>query len=221
MSHFCTCRTHCSEYDAETDTFTGGQLVNRSTAFQHRKDDTRSTGLGNFATRVASTILDEGSRLGLSCQHGSLSTLSPLATEALPHELLTIEREVDGRVTWAPNVRALVFAVDPVPDQDFEDPLSAPNYTPNSGPHALHSFHQRNLAFIENENRLFEIIHHLSSLPGHLEQREVLTDMVVAGLQKMIHHKRCEWDRQRKATRVTENGHVVVHTGDCTTICEM
>ena len=220
MSHFCKCRTHCSRYNAETKTFTGGQLVNRSTAFQHRKDDTRSRGLGNFATRVASTILDDGSSLGLSHQRGDLSTLSPLATETLPHELLTIEREVNGRVTWAPTIWALVFAADPVPDQDFEDPLSAPNYTPNSGPHALRLSHQRNLAFIENESRLFEIIHHLSSLTGHSEQCEVLTDMAFAGLQKMIQHKRHEWNRQRKTMTVIENGYTIVHTGDCTTICE-
>lgn len=191
----------------------GGELVNRSTAFQHRKDDTRSRDLGDFATRVASTILDEGSRLGLSHHQHNVSTLSSLTAEELPHELLTIEREVNGRVTWAPTIWALVFVADPVPDQDFEDPLSSPGYIPNSGPHALRSSHQRNLAFIENESRLFEIIYHLCSLTGHSEKREALTDMAVTGLQKMIRHKQREWDRQRKAMSEIKNGYTVVHTG--------
>ena len=209
---FCTCRSHCSKYNEEEGTYTGGEQVSRATAFQHRKDDTRSTNLGNFATRVASTILEEDSRLGLS-RGGDLSTLSPLTMETLPQELLTIEGEVHGRITWAPTNWYLVFIIDPAPDQEFEDPLSVPNYIPNNGPHALRSSQQRNLAFIENENRLFEIILHLNSLTSHLEQREALADMAVTGLQRMMHHKRREWDRQRKATTAIRNGYVVVHTG--------
>lgn len=210
---FCTCRSHCSKYDAEKDTYTGGQLVSRTTKYQHRKDDNRPKDLASFATRVASTILDEGSHLGLSRGHGDLSTLSPLATETLPQELLTIEREIHGRITWTPTNWALVFVPDPVPDQVFEDPLSLPSYIPNDGPHALRSSHQRNLAFIENENRLFEIILHLDSLAHHPEQREALRDMAIDGLKRMMHHKRCEWDRQRKETTAIKNGYVVVHTG--------
>ena len=139
--------------------------------------------------------------------------LSPLSVEVQPQELLTFEREVRGCTTWTPTSWALVFAADPVLDQDFEDPLSVPNYTPNNGPHALNTSHQRNLAFIENENRLFEISLHLNSLTHHREQCETLTDMVVSGLQEMMRHKRREWDRQRRATTATHDGFVVVHTG--------
>ncbi|KAF9647790.1 hypothetical protein BDM02DRAFT_3187692 [Thelephora ganbajun] len=210
---FCTCRSHCSQYDAERGTYTGGQLVSRATRYQHRKDDIRSKDLGNFATEVASAILDEGSHLGLSRGLGDLSTLSSLATEILSQELLTIEREVHGRITWAPTDWALVFAIDPVPDQDFEDPLSVPSYIPNSGLHALRLSHQRNLAFIENENRLFEVVLHLNSLTNHPEQREALTDVAITGLQTMMYHKRREWDRQRNETTAIENGFAVVHTG--------
>lgn len=191
----------------------GGQLVNRATRFQHHKDDTRSKDLLNFATNVASTIIDEGSQLGLSRGLSNPPTLSPLSSEILPQELSTIEREVHGRITWAPSNWTLVFVADPVPDQDFEDPLSLPNCSPNSGPHALRASHQRNLAFIENENRLFEITFHLNSLTHHPEQREMLTEMAAAGLQEMMRHKRCEWDRQRKQTTAIRDGFVVVHTG--------
>jgi len=162
---------------------------------------------------VASSIIDEDSHLGLSRGLGDLSTLSPLVMETTPQELLTIEREIRCRIPWAPTNWALIFVADPVPDQDFEDPLSGPNYIPNHGPHALKPSHQRNLAFIENENRLLEVVLHLNSLTYHPEQREALTDMAIGGLQEMMHHKRREWDRQRKNITVVGKGFVVVHTG--------
>lgn len=212
----CTCRTHCSRYDAEKKEYTRGQLVNRATRFEHRRDDNRSIGLDEFGTNVAAAVLDEGSDLGLSRGLNDSWALSPLSMEVLPQELLTFEREVRSRATWTPTSWALVFAADQVPDQDFEDPLSVPNYSPNNGPHALNTSHQRNLAFIENENRLFEIALHLRSLTHHPEQREMLTDMVAAGLQEMMRHKRREWDRQRRTTTASHDGFVVVHTGSTT-----
>lgn len=187
--------------------------MNRATRFEHRKDDSRSVGLDEFATNVAAAVLDEGSDLGLSRGLGNSWALSPLSVEVLSQELLTYEREVRGRATWTPTSWALVFAVDPVPDQDFEDPLLEPSYSPNNGPHALNASHQRNLAFIENENRLFEITLHLNSLTHHPEQRETLIDMATVGLQEMMRHKRREWDRQRRATTAINDGFVIVHTG--------
>ena len=209
----CTCRSHCSKYNPETNTYTGSQLVSRATNFQHRKDDGRSKDMDDFATNVASTILDEGSRLGLSRGLDDTSTLSPLSRETLPQELLTIETEVRGRITWAPTNRILVFVSDPVPDRDFEDPLPLPDYLPNNGPYALSGSHQRNLAFIENENRLFEIILHLDAIPQYPEQRDALTEMAIGGLQEMMRHKKREWDRQRMETTASDNGFVVVRTG--------
>lgn len=209
----CTCRSHCSEYSARTDTYTGGQLVDRATWLQHRQSDTRLEDLDNFATTVASTILDENSHLGLLRGIGDPSTLSPLSREILPQELLTIQTEVRGRVTWAPTNRTLVFVSDPVPDQDFENPLLLSNYTPNDGTHALKESHRWNLAFIENENRLFEIIIHLNTLNHHPDQRDALREMITAGLEKMMRHKKREWNRQRIETTVMSNGFTVVRTG--------
>jgi hypothetical protein len=221
----CTCRSHCSKYNAEEGTYTGSQLVTRTTQYLHRKDDAQSKDFVKFATRVASTIPNEGShlrlsrgpdedsRLGLLHGHGGPSTLSPLSRDVLSQELLTIEREVHGRATWTPTNQALVFAVSPVPDQDFEDPLSTPNYIPNNGPHSLSPSHQRNLAFIENEDRLFGIVLHLASLTDYHKQRDVLAEMVINGLREMMNHKRCEWNRQRGETTAINSGFVVVHTG--------
>ena len=209
----CTCRSHCSKYDPETNTYRGSQSVSKATRFQHRKDDTRSANLDGFATKVASTILDEGSSLGLSRGLGDLSTTSALARETLSQELLTIQTEVRGRITWAPTNRTLVFVSDPVLNQEFEDPLLLPTYVPNDGPHALSESQQRNLAFIENENRLFGIILHLNTLTHHQEQRDSLTEMATAGLQEMMRHKKHEWNRQRMETTAISNGFVVVRTG--------
>ena len=217
----CTCRSHCSRHDARTNSYTGGQLVSKATRFQHRIDDTRLGDLDDFATRVASTILDENSRLGLWRGIGNSPTLSPLSRAVLSQELLTIETEVRGRITWAPTNTTLVFVSGTVPDHDFENPLLAANYVPNHGPHALNESHQRNLAFIENENRLFEIILHLSTLTHQPDQRDTLKEMATHGLEVMMRKKKHEWDRQRVETAAIENGFAVVRTGlTSVTICE-
>ena len=209
----CTCRSHCAKYDAKTNTYAGGQMVTRFTRFEHRKDDNRTEDLNTFATEVATTILDEGSHLGLSRGLGDPSTHSPLSREALPRELMTIETEIRGRITWAPTNWSLVFASYPLSDRDFEDPLLAPNYVPNDGPHALSESHQRNLAFIENENRLFEITIHLNTITHFPEQCNALAELVIQGLQGMMRHKKRKWDRQRMETTAIANGFVVVRTG--------
>ena len=199
----------------------GGQLVNRATKFQHRKDDSRSKDLDNFAMNVASTILDEGSHLGLSCSLGDSLTLSPLSRETLPQELLTIETEVRGRITWALTNQTLVFVSDPVPDQDFKDPLLLPNYIPHDGLHALSESHQRNLAFIENENWLSEIILHLDTFTDYPEQRNALAEMAITGLQEMMRHKKHEWDQQKMEATAIDDGFIVVRTGlTHTTVCK-
>jgi hypothetical protein len=210
----CACRSHCSKYNAGTKTYQGGQLVTRSTRHEHRKDDNLPRDLDDFAMEVASTILDDGSgSFGLSRGRSDLSTLSPLTRETLPQELLTIETEVRGRITWAPTNSALVFARYPIPDREFEDPLLSPSYVPNDGPQALSQSHQRNLAFIENENRLYEITTHLNLLTHFPEQRDALMELVIKGLQGMMRHKQREWDRQRAETTAIDNGFVVVRTG--------
>ena len=218
----CTCRSHCSRYNARTNTYSEGQPVSKATQLQHRIDDSRLEHLDEFSARVASTILDENFRFGLSRGIGNASALSPLARETISQELSTIEAEVRGRVTWAPANRTLVFVSDPVSDCNFENPLSSSNYVPNNGPHALKESHQRNLAFIENKNRLFEIIFHLSVLTHHPDQRAALQEMVTAGLQEMMRHKKREWDRQRIESTAIDNGFAVVRTGlTLVTVCEI
>ena len=210
-SVFCTCRSHCSTYDPQTGEYRGGQLINRNTAYLHRKDDDRSTNLDKFATHVASSVLEASSLLRLP--HNARES-SPLHLETLPQELLTLEQELRDRVSWTPTRRPLVFVGGPLPNTMFENPLLAPDYVPNAGPCALLPSHPYNIGFIENESRLYEIRVQLEQLRTAQEICERLSDQVDVGLRRMMEHKRDEWDRQRLKSRATASGFVVVDTGE-------
>ena len=178
-------------------------------------DDNRSVTLDSFARRVASSILDETP--GLEFTHpsnGVSSFLSPLQTAALPGEVMTLEGEIRDRVSWM-TTTPLVFAIDPVPDIDFENPLTSPQYLPNSGPHLLHPSNTKNITFLENEGRLYEILGNLraGTLPADQEVLEDLIDITTTGLGRMMEHKRTEWERQRWRTWAIAQGYNVVNTG--------
>lgn len=212
----CTCRSHCSTYDRQTGKYYGGQYINRNTAYLHRRDDNRSTDLNRFAAHVASSVLEGPSLLGL--QYNAQGT-SPLSLESQPQELLTLEREIRDRIFWTPTHRPLVFAKDPVPDTPFENPLLAPDYVPNAGSCALDPSHPHNVAFLENESRLFEIHAQLEELKTPQETYEELSDQVNIGQQRMMGHKEKEWDRQRLKSKAMEIGLVVVDTGESAELC--
>lgn len=214
----CTCKSYCTTYDRESGTYVGGQYISRSTAHRHQLDDNRSRTLDGFASHVASSVLDESSGLRPSRNHGVIASVSALQSTALPGELLTIEEELRDRISWTPTKEPLRFAVDPVPDLDFENPLASIDYIPNSGQHTLLPSDSRNVAFIENENRLYEIVGHLKyiALSGREDLQDSLEDLIekaAAGSDRMMEHKRSEWERQRMKIRAIENGFIVVNTG--------
>lgn len=131
-----------------------------------------------------------------------------------PSKLLhSPEGEIRDRISWTGT--PLVFAIDPVPDLDFESPLSSSRYVPNDGPHLLHPSNTTNIPFIENESRLYEILENLSAcaLPVDQGVLDDLTDMVITVLYRMMDHKRFEWERQRWKTRAIKQGYTVVSTG--------
>lgn len=207
----CTCRSHCSTYDPQTEKYHGGQYIPRTTAHLHRRDDNRSTDLNRFATHVASSVLEGSSLLELP-YHAQNS--SSLRLESLPRELFTLEQEIRDRISWTPTHRPLVFVRDPVPDTTFENPSSAPDYIPNAGLCALDPSHSYNVAFIENESRLFEIRARLEQLRTHQEICEELSNQVDIGQQRMMEHKGNEWDRQRLKSKAVARGLNVVDTGE-------
>lgn len=208
---FCTCRSHCSRYNPQTGEYHGGEFVNRNTAYLHRQDDNWSPNLDRFATRVASSVLEGASLLRLP--HNAQES-SPLSLETLPQELLTLEQEIRDRASWTPTRRPLAFAGGLIPDTVFENPLLAPDYVPNAGSCALLPSHPYNVAFIENESRLYEIRVQLEQSRTAQETREQLSDQVDIGLRRMMEHKKDEWDRQRFKGRATASGLVVVDTGE-------
>lgn len=212
---FCTCKSHCTTYNHNTGAYDGGQVINKSTAYRHRQDDNRSANLDRFAHHVASSILDEPPGLGLTYPSNQFFSLSPLQTATLPGEVITLEGEIRDRISWTATSRPLIFATDPVPDLDFENPLNSRHYIPNNGPYTLHPLNPNNIAFIENESRLYEIIENLKTdtPPVEREILEDLDDMVTTGLHRMMEHKRSEWERQRWKTRAIAQGYVVVDTG--------
>lgn len=212
---FCTCMSHCATYNHQTGTYDGGEWVNRTTASRHRLDDNRSTTLDSLADHVTSSILNEAPGLEFIRTNSEATGPSPLQTHAIPGEVITIEGEIRDRICWTPTARPLVFAIDPVPDRDFVDPLVSPHYIPNDGPHVLCPSSANNIAFIENEGRLYEILGNLTTNVLGVDQ-EVLNDLVdkvTTGLRRMMEHKRCEWERQRSKAQAVAKGYTVINTG--------
>jgi len=212
---FCTCRSHCTTVNHETGVYEGGQFVRKTTAFRHRADDGRPAVLDGFARRVAYTVLNESQSIGLIYPDNEAVGASPLQRAALPQIVITIEGEIRERISWMATSKPLVFASDPVPDFDFDNPLASPRYIPNSGQHALHPSNTKNVAFIENESRLYEIFGTLKAdlLGVDRDVLDCLADKIILGQHRMMEHKRSEWERQRLKTRAIVEGHVVVNTG--------
>ena len=212
---FCTCKSHCTAYNRETAARDGGEWVSRTTASRHRMDDNRSPNLDGFASHITSSILNETPGLEFMRTNTEATGPSPLQIAAIPGEVITIEGEIRDRISWTPTAKPLVFAIDPVPDCDFEDPLISPHYIPNDGPHVLQPMNPNNIAFIENEGRLYEILGNLRAdlLGVDQEVLDDLVDKVTAGLRRMMEHKRCEWERQRSKTQAIRKGHAVINTG--------
>ena len=206
----CQCKIHCVRYNPETNTYTPGELVTRTTAVNHRLDENRSTAHRTFSANIATSILEDGP---LGSPQESFHE-SPLAGDFLDQEFLTLEYEIGDRSAWAPSNRQLVFALDIIPHQHFQPPTLNSRYLPNSGPHALHPSYPTNLAFFENENRLFEILVKLEATAWPEDLRERLVDAVESGLQRMWSHKESEWDRQRCRAVAVAGGHCLVDNGE-------
>lgn len=211
---FCQCKIHCARYNPTTNTYTGGELVTRTTAAQHRADENRSIAHGIFSSNITASILGNNSLLSPQSLYDPLRG-SPLERDSFDQESLTLEHELDDRCVWTPNNHRLVFALDPDPDEAFQPPMPYNGYVPNSGACALDPSHPSNLAFIENENRLFEILARLESMGGSDDLRGRLTEMIWSGLERMWSHKESEWDRQRCRAVALADGYGVVDNGQC------
>jgi hypothetical protein len=128
-------------------------------------------------------------------------------------ELFALEAEIAGRTTWSPTGRPLVFLKNPGPTQWFTFPIPSDIHLSNHGPHALDPACDANVAYIENEMRLCEILVQLRGLRHSGTPLPDLEEKVSEGLARMWRHKEVEWRRRRYRSVAILHGFPVVDTG--------
>lgn len=123
-----------------------------------------------------------------------------------------LEDETAYRCTWAPINHSLVFTVPPSPTLRYQRPSTSEARGPNREPHALEPGNTANVAYLENESRLYEILGALERRAA-CDFRDRLLVRVHEGLATMEHHKELEWNRQRTGSIARSHGYQVVDTG--------
>ena len=205
----CTCRSHCTTFDYSTQTFVGpGHLIPKSTALAHRKDDFRIENLDNFSGNIASHVLQHDPPPEIPDTH--LPTTSQ-------QELFVLEMEVIDRAMWTPAGQALVFAIDPPSELEYQYPRVSEVHLANHGPHALDPNKRSNALYLENESRLCEILSRLRVLTPKTDEAVGVEDKVYEGLRRMRRHKETEWNRQKRHSIVRQHGYAVVDSSKSST----
>lgn len=202
---WCTCKSHCLEFNLETQSYEGeGQLIPKSTASSHRVDDRLSQTLDNLTANVAARVLRYSP--------------PPDASEEVVHSSadghsFVLETEILRRCTWTLGDRSLVFAVDPFPSLEYQYPAADKTHVCNHGPYALLPGDIANVAYLENESRLCEILMELNRRHP-IERWELMLAKVHEGLTIMRRHKEMEWNRQRTWSIARSHGYGVVDTSE-------
>jgi hypothetical protein len=200
----CTCKSHCLNFNPETQSYEGeGHVIPKSTAANHQLDDRLSQTLDNFTANVASRVL------GYSPHPDVVEEAVNPPTDG--HAFI-LEAEILRRCTWTLANHSLVFAVGPSPNVEYQYPAADETHICNYGPYALLPGNTANAAYLENESRLCEI---LMELNRHtIVGREFMLTKTYEGLATMRRHKEIEWDRQRTWSIARSHGYVVVDTGE-------
>jgi hypothetical protein len=202
----CKCRSHCTRYDPNGHTYLGpGVLVPLTTARRHALDDQRAESLGNSPKTTVPSPLDPPILPGYTEIIG--------VGELSQGELSMLEAEISGRSAWSPTGQPLVFLTNPGPSQEFNFPNASNVHFSNQGPHALDPTQNTNVAYIENEMRLCEILVQLRELRHSGMQLEHLEENTLEGLSRMWRHKEAEWRRCRYQSIALHYGFPVVNTG--------
>ena len=196
-------------------------MVSKSTAANHRRDDTTFQTLDVFAKDVATQVLSYSPPAVLHGQHTSHLESDDLCPPPGSHHnprpddlYFMLEAETAYRCTWAPINHPLVFAVPPPPTLQYQYPSDSEVHTPNREPFALDTRNVANAAYLENEGRLCGILGVLARRPL-CDVRDYLFARVYEGLAMMERHKEAEWNRQRAGSLARFHGHSVVETGMC------
>jgi len=207
----CTCRSYCLTFNPETQSYEGeGALVSKSTATNHRQDDLRLPALDTFTENVAKQVLSYSPPIE------SLNQQSPPPgsyDQFRPDDLyFMLEAEASYRCTWTPTNQSLVFAAGPSPTLQYRYPSTFETHTPNREPYMLDPGNIANRAYLENENRLCEILRVLGRQPVS-DVRDRLLTRVYEGLAMMERHKEVEWNRRRVGSVARQHDYSVVDTG--------
>lgn len=216
----CTCRSYCLTFNPETQSFEGeGELVPKSTAANHRREDLQNRNLDTFTEDVAAKVLKFSPSDEFRNRHTtppglySQQTPPPGSHNWSPPDDLyfVLETETVYRCTWTPTNRSLVFAMEPSPSLLYRYPSASEIHAPNREPYHLDPENVANVVYLENENRLCEILVSLGRRPAS-NFRDRLIARVCEGLAMMEHHKGAEWNRQKAGSIARHHGHKVVDT---------
>ena len=180
---------------------------------------TRDNLAENAASRACDDLTLPTGRASYPHGYPTTSTIASPEFPSYPHspsyvELFTLESEIVDRISWAPTDKLLVFSEKPGPLQEFVHPKYSEVHLSNYGPHALDPSGRINIAYIENERRLCELLVHIHELDPMDDSRERLEDKVMEGLRAMRRHKEQEWNRQRLSSIATYRGYAVVDSGE-------
>jgi hypothetical protein len=201
----CRCRSHCTRYDPSTGIYVGpGVPIPSKTAGRHALEDQLAEAAKNF-----NGTSDPRSDSPAPPAGGGAFEVDDPSQE----ELYALEAEIAGRTVWSPTDHPLVFLTEPGPSQGFVLPNPSEIHLSNHGPHALDPTHHSNIAYIENEMRLCEILVQLRELRHSGTPLEDLEEKVSEGLARMWRHKEVEWSRRRYRSVAIHHGIPVVETG--------
>lgn len=214
----CKCRTHCLTFNPQTQTYEGeGEVIPKSTASNHRQDDSLPQTLDTLAQRVVTQVLrrtpppDPLSQGSPYPRFGDQNT--GFHNEPTQDDFLfALEMEIMHRCVWAPINLSLVFVVEPSPLLQYRSPSTSELRTPNREPYALDPETRANAAYLENESRLCEILQSLGRRPPS-DARDRLFARVCEGLKNMEIHKETEWNHQMAGSIARRHGYSVVDTG--------
>jgi len=216
----CTCRSHCLTFNPETRSYEGeGQLVPRSTAANHRRDDISFQTLDSFTQDIATQVLGLSPPPEILDHHPTNPIFDDQDIPPRFHDqsssddlYFILEVETSHRCAWAPGNRSLVFILNPPPTLPYEPPTASEILIPNRAPYSLDPQNPTNRPYLENESRLCEILMTLERRPVS-DTRDRLLARAYEGLAMMNRHKEVEWNRQRAGSIAHHHGYSVVNTG--------
>lgn len=198
----CTCRSHCTTYNASTNSYEGnGNMLPRGTRDNHLRDDKR------LATQERTTSPSWRSRIP-SFRRRSLRPSSveveppPLSPPSVEDANLNFIRLLKDELLWycelplsSPH-RPLQFIHDPASNDQYATPPGEELLHPNAGLYALRLDCPCNTALLATESRLCEMVSLLTAM-DRTEEGEALIERIQEELDLMSREKGVHWDEQR------------------------